>query len=89
MNILSRVMSISLDNLKTAQRHFNANPNSTNWNVLTKAMLVYQQITQLSKPSNAESLTDLLARLDAMTASQWPETIVQHSLNMSIADALA
>jgi hypothetical protein len=89
MNILSRVMSISLDNLKTAQRHFNANPNSTNWNVLTKAMLVYQQITQLSKPSNIESLSDLLKHLESTTASQWPEIIVQHSLNMSIAEALA
>ena len=89
MNTLSRAISISLHNLKTAQRHFNENPSSINWAVLTKSMLVYQQARQLGRPTNAETLPELLERLDALAPFDWAEAIVQHSLNMSIADALA
>jgi hypothetical protein len=89
MSIAARVHNITFDTLKTAQKHFNANPSSTNYSILTRAMLVYQQVSQLHKPCNAKSTAPLMTQLEAMTPSEWPETIVRHSLNMSIADALA
>ena len=88
MNTLSRVMSITLHNLKTAQKHFNENPSSINWGILTKSMLVYQQARQLSRQTNADTLPELLERLDALAPFDWAEAIVQNSLSMSIADAL-
>ena len=75
-----------LNNLKLAQKNFNKNPNSTYWTVLTRAMLVHQQVTALQKDRNVGHLCERLARIPL---GDWDEQIVNHALGLTIRDVLA
>ena len=83
---LEALQNHTLTNLKQAQKGFNKNPNSIQWYCLTRTMLAYQQAMQLGKDANVQHLLD---RLPNLTMGEWNEAIVQHSLGMSMRQALA
>ena len=75
----------ALSMLKQAQKDFNKNPNSTNWTVLTTAMLVHQQVTALRIDRNIGNLCE---RLSTRPFGDWPEAIVSHATGMTVRDIL-
>jgi hypothetical protein len=75
-----------LSNLKLAQKNFNKNPNSTYWEVLTRAMLVHQQVSALQRDRNIGHLCE---RLNRISFGDWDEVIVKHALGLTIRDVLA
>lgn len=75
-----------LSNLKLAQKNFNKHPTSTYWEVLTRAMLVHQQVSALQRDRNIGHLCE---RLNRIPFGDWDETIVKHALGLSIRDVLA
>ena len=79
------VKTIVLRELKAAQAIFNTNPNSINWEVLTRAMLVHQQIQSLRKDANIQHLLD---RLEPLPLGKWGDAIVHHATGMSVRDIL-
>lgn len=83
---LKTLQEHTLNTLKQHQKAFNKNPNSLNWHMLTRSMLVYQQAIMLNKDANVQHL---LERLPTLTMGEWEQAIVQHALGMSIEQALA
>ena len=87
---LSYVQAFALSSLKTAQKNFNKNPSSTNFDVLTRAMLVHQQATQVARVLRSQDNIDLmLDKLSAQPLGNWPDIIVKSALGMTIQDVLA
>ena len=87
---LSYVQSFALSALKTAQREFNKNPNSINWEVLTRAMLTHQQAQCVARNLRSQDNIDLLLeKLTALPLSDWPETIVKTASGHTIREVLA
>jgi hypothetical protein len=75
----------ALSALKLAQRQFNKNPNSTNWTLLTHAMLVHQQVTALRIDRNIGHLCERLGRTPL---GDWAEVIVRHATGLTVRDIL-
>lgn len=87
---LPYVQSFALSALKLAQKNFNKNPNSTNWTVLTHAMLVHQQATCVARVLRSQDNIDLmLEKLAAQPLSNWPEIIVRSATGLTIEQVLA
>lgn len=75
----------ALSMLKVAQKDFNKNPNSANWSVLTRCMLVHQQVIALRTDGNIGHLCE---RLDKTAPADWPESIVRHATGLTVQDIL-
>ena len=74
--------------LAEAQKAFNKNPSSTNWNVCDRAMMTYQQlkdICDLRHPDNGKLMFDL----ESNPLGCWEDVICRHTLGITCADALA
>jgi hypothetical protein len=76
------------NDLMRVQRMFNKNPNATNWEVCTRAMLVFQQVDWACR-SNIVDHVALLLDLDHATVGEWGDIITRATLGMSVASALA
>lgn len=85
---LPYVQSFALNALKLAQKNFNKNPNSTNFSVLTSAMLTHQQAAHISRTLHGCSINLLLGKLEALPLGAWPETIVKFTTGLSIREVL-
>ena len=75
----------ALSCLKQAQSAFNKNPNSSNWDAVTSAMLVHQQVQAVRLPADAENLG---WKLESQPIIRWPETIVLHTTGLTIKEIL-
>lgn len=87
---LSLVQAHCLSMLKQAQRNFNKNPNSTNWEVLTRAMLTHQQAQLVARVLRSQDNIDLmLEQLSALPLGEWPDLIVKRATGLTVRDVLA
>lgn len=87
---LSLVQAHCLSMLKQAQRNFNKNPNSTNWEVLTRAMLTHQQAQIVARVLRSQDNIDLmLEQLSALPLGEWPDLIVKRATGLTVRDVLA
>jgi hypothetical protein len=86
---LSYVQSFALSALKTAQREFNKNPSSTNFEVLTRAMVTHQQAQHVARVLRSQDNVDLmLEQLSALPLGDWPDLIVKRATGLTIRDVL-
>jgi hypothetical protein len=86
---LSYVQAFALSALKTAQKQFNKNPSSTNFEVLTRAMVTHQQAQCVARVLRSQDNIDLmLEKLTALPLGEWPETIVKTATGVTIRDIL-
>ena len=86
---LSYVKAFALSALKTAQKNFNKNPNSTNFEVLTRAMVTHQQAQCVARVLRSQDNVDMmLEKLTALPLGEWPETIVKTATGVTIRDIL-
>jgi hypothetical protein len=81
----SSLQTFALNQLKECQKSFNKNPNSSNWEAVTQAMLVHQQVTALKTDRN---LHHLLERLSGLPLLLWAEAVVRHATGLSVRDIL-
>jgi hypothetical protein len=81
----SSLQTFALNQLKGSQKAFNKNPNSSNWEAVTQAMLVHQQVTALK---NDRNLHHLLERLSGLPLLLWAEAVVRHATGLSVRDIL-
>lgn len=77
--------------LKTAQKEFLKNPNSSKWTENIQAMLVWQQVEYCDTsflPSSVQKRRDLEIILSERAQCDWAERIVHVILSMSMDQAL-
>jgi hypothetical protein len=80
----ARVLEVADLQLKYAIKMFKRNPSSTYWHVLTREMLVYQQL-HFVKPAQKAAL---VAELNVICIGNWPDAILKNLHGMTVADAL-
>jgi hypothetical protein len=80
----ARVLEVADLQLKYASKIFKRNPSSTNWHVLTREMLVYQQL-HFVKPAQKAAL---VAELNVTCMGNWPDAILKNLHGMTVAEAL-
>ena len=85
----AHIIKVIKDEMLRAQKDFAKNPSATNWHNVTRSMLVYQQLIQLTSKYWLPTIKDDLANLDHVPMGEWPQTIVKLALNMTIDEALA
>ncbi len=86
---LSYVQSFALSALKTAQRDFNKHPNSTNFDLLSRAMLAHQQAQYLKRTLRSDANVQLLLdRLSTLPLGDWSDAIVKAATGMTCRDIL-
>lgn len=86
---LSLVQAHCLSMLKQAQKDFNKNPNSTHFDVLTRAMLTHQQAQHVARVLRSQDNVDLmLEQLSALPLGDWPDLIVKRATGLTIRDVL-
>ena len=86
---LPHVQAFALSMLKQAQKDFNKNPNSTNWEVLTRAMLTHQQAQLVARVLRSQDNIDLmLEHLSALPLGEWPDLIVKRATGLTVRDVL-
>ena len=83
------VQSYALTTLKLAQKNFNKYPSSTNWEVLTRAMLTHQQAQLVARVLRSQDNIDLmLEKLAALPLGDWPDVIVKSATGLTVRDVL-
>jgi hypothetical protein len=66
------------------QRQFRKNPSSTNWQMVLRSMLVYQQVTT----ARIDKQRKIIDAVTALPMGDWDEAIVQAVLGMTISEVI-
>jgi hypothetical protein len=77
----------SKDHLVNAQEQFNREPSALHWNVCTRAMLTYQQLSLAVKSASVDK-TKLFRELEESPIAGWQDIICLNVLGMFCDDAL-
>ena len=86
----SDIVRIIKSELTDAQKAFAQNPSSANWQRTMRAMLVFQQLTQLLKMVSTTPALDLeLSFMYATPTVEWADRIVALATGMTIEEVLA
>jgi hypothetical protein len=80
----ARVLEVADLQLKYAIKMFKRNPSSTYWHVLTREMLVYQQLHFVNPAQKAA----LVAELNVICIGNWPDAILKNLHGVTVAEAL-
>lgn len=71
--------------LKTAQAEFKRHPSSLHFRMVTRAMMVYQQVDSIRL---TEAQNELVGILTPLPLGEWPDAIVNMTCGLSVYDAL-
>jgi len=78
------IATYALNSMTHTQRQFRKNPSSTNWRMVLRSMLVYQQVTT----ARIDKQRKIIDAVTALPMGDWDEAIVQAVLGMTISEVI-
>jgi hypothetical protein len=78
------IATYALNSMTHTQRQFRKNPSSTNWRMVLRSMLVYQQVTT----ARIDKQRKIIDAVTALPMGDWDEAIVQAALGMTISEVI-
>jgi hypothetical protein len=78
------IATYALNSMTHTQRQFRKNPSSTNWQMVLRSMLVYQQVTT----ARIDKQRKIIDAVTALPMGDWDEAIVQAVLGMTISEVI-
>ena len=79
------IATYALNSMTHTQRQFRKNPSSTNWRMVLRSMLVYQQVTTAR---TFDKQGKIINAVTALPMGDWDEAIVQAALGMTISEVI-
>ena len=78
------IATYASNSMTHTQRQFRKNPSSTNWRMVLRSMLVYQQVTT----ARIDKQRKIIDAVTPLPMGDWDEAIVQAALGMTISEVI-